>query len=201
MEGLSGCTGCDWRCDSGRSLRLRVCLHLSCGVMGCKLGTALAVIGRQGGSHAQGSPRPSSCSVTSNPIPRPISVRRRASAPGWRGRRRVRGRGRGGGASVRSRAGRLRSAVNAEHHAGGRRVTRRAGTKWRRRPKGGLTRRLPAWSLRQAASPTLRPAGTHSGTRVERHVRPVVIAAFDLRLPAQAASRTHVCLIVRFRPP
>ena len=37
------------------------------------------------------------------------------------------------GLPVRSRAGRLRSAISAQRRAGGRRVTRRAGTKWRRR--------------------------------------------------------------------
>ena len=135
VEGLRGHRGCRCRCDSGRNLRLQVCLHLSCGIMGCKLGPRLAVIGRQGGSQRPRSPRPPSCSVTSAPIPRPISVRRRASAPGRRGRRRVRGRG---GAPVRSRAGRLRSAVNAEHRAGGRRVTGTAGAPAEETPGGRL---------------------------------------------------------------
>ena len=63
----------------------------------------------------------------------------------------------------------------------------------------------PAWGWRgsspQADSPALRPAGVHSGTRVERHVRPLVIAALERRLPAHAALRTHARLIAGFRPP
>ena len=39
-----------------------------------------------------------------------------------------------------------------------------------------LTRRLPAWSSRQAASPAPRSAGVHSGTRFECHVGPRVTA-------------------------
>ena len=56
VEGLRGRRGCRCRCDSGRNLRLEVCLHRSCGIMGCKLGSCLAVIGRHGGSHGQGRP-------------------------------------------------------------------------------------------------------------------------------------------------
>ena len=51
-----------------------------------------------------------------------------------------------------------------------------------------------------------RPCQRHGryrsdGTCVERHVRPVVIAAVDRRLPAQAAWRTRVRCSAGFRPP
>ena len=59
------------------------------------------------------------------------------------------------------KAGRLRSAASAEYRAGGRRVTGTAVAKRRRRPEGGLTRRLPAWSISPRNAAGVVAGGSH----------------------------------------
>ena len=69
----------------------------------------------------------------------------------------------------------------------------------------GAPARLPLWrgttSVSWGAVGGRRGRYRSDGTRVERQVRPVVIAAVDRWLPAQAALRMRVRCNAGFRPP
>ena len=52
-----------------------------------------------------------------------------------------------------------------------------------------------------AADPTVMALLGSDGTRVELHLRPVVVAAVDRWLPTRAALRTHVLYNAGFRRP
>ena len=126
--------------------------------MGCKLGPCLAVIGRQGGSHAQGRPALVLLrDLDSHPAPDLRQASRLGSGLAWSaaGSRTWWGSG--------PFKGRTPAFGNRrKHRAGGRRVTGTAGAQRRRRPEGGLTRRRLAWfRLRRSRS---RRAGRGAAT-------------------------------------
>ena len=69
-------------------------------------------------------------------------------------------------------------------------------------PAGGIdTKEIKRTTVLRDDLVSIAAGRGQAGTRVERHVRPLVIAALDRRLPAHAALRTDARRNAGFRPP